>query len=199
MKKEWLAIKNGGFSSVEILLAVSVMALIITGFAGAIIYGQQSFAVAGSQARATLIAEEGLEAVRNIRDAGFSNLTDGTFGLSISGSQWSLTGSSDTTDSFTRAITITSVGANRKQVVSTVSWPKTPSRNDSVALKTYLTEWKKNTPAASCTVYCQGLSTYTIGTCRPNPNQCTENNETYEGGGDVYCTGGSSADTCCCK
>lgn len=49
----------------------------------------------------------------------------------------------------------------------------------------------------TCTTYCQGLS-YTSGTCRTNTQACTKNHETYESGGNLYCTGGPSADTCCC-
>ena len=40
-----------------------------------------------TRARAATLADEGLEAVRNIRDANFSNLTDGTFGLTTTGNQ----------------------------------------------------------------------------------------------------------------
>lgn len=199
MKREWPVIKNTGFSIVEVLLAVSVLALIITGFAGAIIYGEESTAVAGSRARAIYIAEEGLEAVRNIRDAGFANLTDGTFGLSTTGNQWSLSGSSDLTDIFTRTINVSAVDADRKQVVSTVTWQQTPSRTGNVSLTTYLTHWITAVSVASCTVYCQGLGGYTSGTCRAAPAQCTVNSESYEAGGNLYCTGGASVDTCCCQ
>lgn len=191
--------RQRGFSLVEVLLAVSVFALIVTALTGGLIYGQQSTAVSGQRAKATFLAEEGLEAVRNIRDASFSNLTNGTFGLSTAGNQWSLSGSSDTTDIFTRAIAISSVDADRKQVVSTVTWQQTPSQNGSVTLSTYLTQWKKSTPVSACNVYCQGLGGYTTGTCRANATQCTNNGETYEAGGDIYCTGGASADTCCCQ
>lgn len=193
---------NKGFSVVEVLLAVSVMALIITGFTGAIIYGQESTVVAASQARATFIAEEGLEAVRNIRDSGFANLTDGTFGLSTSSSQWSFNDSADVTDNFTRDINITSVDANRKQVVSTVTWQQTPSRTGNVALTTYLTHWKTTVPVTSCAVYCQTLGGYTTGTCRQNTQQCLNNSETYESGGNSICVtnfpGDPSHNTCCC-
>lgn len=199
MKKAQLVTKSKGFSLVEVLLAVSVFALIVTALVGVLIYGQQSTALSGQRAKAIFLAEEGLEATRNIRDANFSNLTDGTFGLTTTGNQWNLSGSSDTTDIFTRAITISSVDADRKQVVSTVTWQQTPSQNGNVVLSTYLTQWIRSTPVSSCSVYCQGLGTYTIGTCRANTNQCTSNGETYEAGGDIYCTGGPSADTCCCQ
>ena len=49
----------------------------------------------------------------------------------------------------------------------------------------------------TCTTVCQG-SGYSAGTCRQNAGKCTQNGETHVAAGDTYCTGGASADTCCC-
>ena len=87
----------------------------------------KSTALAGQRARAATLADEGLEAVRNIRDANFSNLTDGTFGLTTTGNQWNLSGASDTSDIFSRAITISTVDANRKSITSSITWQQNPS------------------------------------------------------------------------
>lgn len=199
---------QSGFSLVEVLLAVSVFSLIVTGLIGGLIYGQESTALAGQRARAAILADEGLEAVRNIRDANFSNLTDGTFGLTTTGNQWNLSGSSDATDIFTRAITISAVDAKRKQVTSTVTWQQNAQRNGTVSVVTYLTNWKASGggggPPTSCAAYCQTLpAVYTNGTCRQNTVQCTQNGETYESGGDSQCIttfpGDPSRDTCCCQ
>jgi|SRR3989344_1360406 len=187
-----------GFSNIEALLSAAILILIVTAFMGAYSYGSQSTAIAGQRTRATFLAEEGLEAARNIRDSSFGNLAAGTYGLAISSNQWVFSGSSDTTGEFTRQLIVTSVDASRKQVTSTVTWQQNPQRAGSVSTTTYLTNWQ-DTVAASCSTYCQSLTTYTAGTCRENDTQCTNNSETYESGGDIYCTGGSSTDTCCCK
>lgn len=198
---------KNGFSLVEVLLSVAVFALIVTALVGGLIYGQQSTALAGMRSRAAILADEGLEAARNIRDANFTNLTDGTFGLTTTGSQWNLSGSSDITDIFTRAITISTVDANRKQLVSTVTWQQNAQRNGAVSAVTYLTNWKASggggAPPVSCAAYCQTLPTgYTSSTCRQNTVQCTQNGEIYEVGGDSICItnfpGDPSHDTCCC-
>jgi len=49
----------------------------------------------------------------------------------------------------------------------------------------------------SCPAICttQGL---TGGTCRKNPATCNANGESNQPTGDVFCTGGKDADTCCC-
>lgn len=63
-----------GFSLVEILLASTVFAILVTGITGAFIYGRISTANAGYRTQALQLAEEGLEATRNIAAASFSNL-----------------------------------------------------------------------------------------------------------------------------
>lgn len=201
-KRLALSSPNGskGFSAIEVLLASSIFILIVAALMGAFIYGSESTALAGQRARAVFLAEEGLEASRNIRDASFSNLSDGTTGLAISGNQWIFSGTSDTTDDFyTRQITISAAGTDRKQVASTVTWQQNNQRTGSVSLTTNLTNWRNTTSISSCTIYCQTVGNYTLGTCRENSQQCISNSETYESGGDSLCTGGTSADTCCCK
>lgn len=113
-----------GFSVVEVLLAVTVFGMLVTALVGAIIYARSSTATAGNRARAAAIAEEGLEAVRTIRDANFATLADGTYGLAQSANQWVFSGTQDTTDVYTRQIIVTSAGTNRKNVTSRVSWPQ---------------------------------------------------------------------------
>ena len=107
-----------GFSLVEVILSTALFALLVTALVGAFLYGQESTAFAGNHARAVSFAEEGLEVVRNIRDAGFSNLTDGTFGLAVSGNQWTLSTSTDSMDIFTRQITIASLTKDGTRVTA---------------------------------------------------------------------------------
>ena len=131
-----------GFSLVEVLLASALLSIVVTTFTLAIIYGQESTALAGGVSRATLLAQEGLEATRNIRDESFSNLFDGSYGLAISGNQWVFSGNSDTTDGYVRQINISTVDDNRKLITSTVTWQQTPQRAGNVVLTTYLNNWR---------------------------------------------------------
>ncbi len=200
MKKGWLTTKSSGFSLVEIILASSLFALLILGLSGAFLYGQENTALSGKRARAVFLAEEGLEVARNIRDEDFANLADGTYGLAISGNQWAFSGSSDATDIFTRQVVVGSVDADRKQVTSTVTWQQNPQRTGSVSLVTYLANWQASAggpPASTCAEFCQSAS-YSSGVCRQNTKQCEKNDEIYESAGDLFCTAGQSADTCCC-
>lgn len=190
-----------GFSLVEVLLAVSIFGLIVTVLTGGLIYGQQSTAIAGMRSRAAVLADEGLEAARNIRDENFSNLTDGGYGLAISGNQWVFSGTSDVTDIFTRSVTISAVDANRKLVTSSVAWQQNQQRAGSVVLTTYLTNWQASSggggPPTTCNDYCVSLGNYSAGTCRKGVSQCNANGETNEHGGNPLCTQAEGG-TCCC-
>lgn len=192
--------RQAGFSVVEVLLAAGLLGLIVTAMIGALIIGQQSTAIAGARGRAVLFANEGVEAVRNIRDAAFSSMANGTYGLAVVGGQWAFLGTSDSTDIFTRQITIadSTVSASFKLVTATVTWSQTAQRTGSVAIVTELTNWQASAPApSSCSAYCVSLGIYSNGICRQSAAQCTNNGETYVAGGDAFCTGGGSPRCCC--
>jgi len=141
MPKEPSATENG-FSFIEVILAIAVIALLVTVFAGAIIYGQESIRVAENRFKARMLAGEGIDAVRNIRDNNYSSLTDGTFGLVVSSNQWSLSGSSDVSGIFTRRVTISTIDANTKQITANVSWQDTQTRTNQISIVTRLTNWR---------------------------------------------------------
>src|SRR3989338_3981762 len=123
-RKAWSATRAKGFSLVEVILSSAVFVLLVTALSCAYLYGQESTALAGNLARASMLTEEGLEAVRNIRDGGngVANLLNGTYGLTTTGNIWNLSGSSDTNGIFTRSVTISNVDSKRKLVTSNVTW-----------------------------------------------------------------------------
>lgn len=142
MQRVWSITKRAaGFSSVEVLLAATIFGMLVTALIGAFVYGQASSADGGDQIRANMLAEEGVEAVRNIRDAAYTNLSDGTYGLVQSGGAWTLSGTSDTTGIFTRQVSIAGVDGVRKSITATVSWP-TMSGTSQVSVTSRLTNWQ---------------------------------------------------------
>jgi Tfp pilus assembly protein PilV len=150
---------QSGMSLVEALLAMAIFAILSVGVISAIIYGQESSAVAGTRERAVKIAEEGIEAVRNIRDSGYGNLpADGTYGLVISGGVFALSGPSDTTDIFARTITLATVDSRTRTVNVNVNWQQTAQRTGAISLNTYLTDW-----VTSPAVYRHGMLVYGDG------------------------------------
>jgi len=185
--------RTSGFSVIEVVLAAGLFGLIITALVSILVYGEESSVLAGQRARATFLAEEGLEAVRNIRDENFSNLTDGNYGLQVSSNQWGFSGTSDATDVFTRQINISTIDINRKEITSTVTWQQNPQRIGSVVLTTRLTYWQE-IAIRTCSEYCRSLEAYGNGTCE---NKKCKRGENHEAEGDQYCIGKNN--TCCCR
>lgn len=132
-----------GFSIIETLFAITILAVTVPAFIGAIIMGEQSTQMSGAHTRALFLADEGLEVTRNIRDADFSNLTNGTHGIAISGDHWIFSGTSDLTDMFTRQITIADGGTDRKTITSQVTWQENPQQNKIITLSSRLTNWQE--------------------------------------------------------
>jgi len=131
-----------GFISIEALLAATIFGLLVTGLVGAYLYGQEATVLSGSRVRAVMLAEEGLEVVRNIRDASYANLVDGTYGLATSSNQWIFSSSSqDIIGGFTRQVTIATVDSKRKSITSNISWQQNQQRSGLVSLISRLTNW----------------------------------------------------------
>jgi hypothetical protein len=141
MPRAWSITKRqAGFSPVEILLAAAVLGFIVTALVGALVYGRAATADAGDHTRAVQLADEGIQAVTNIGNAAFANLTNGTFGLVQSGGIWTLSGTSDTTGIYSRSCVIADgTTTTRKTVTCTVTWSN-PQAN-STSATTLLTNW----------------------------------------------------------
>lgn len=125
----------------EVLLSGAIFALFATVLISAIIYGQETARVTGAHARAAYIAEEGLEAIRNIRDGAYTNLNDGTYGLTLVNNQWTLLGSNNVTGEFTRQVAISTIDTKTKKTVVTVTWPQNLQRTGTITLISYFTNW----------------------------------------------------------
>ncbi len=159
MNKECLNTKKFGFSLVEVILANAVFALLLVGLVGIYLYGQESSMLAGNRNRAILMAEEGIEAVKNISDNAFANLVDGTYGLTTTTNQWNLSGVSDVRDIFTRKIAISTVDSKRKNITSTVTWQQNLQRTGSVSTVTRLSNWTTTVSSRSMMVYSKNTAT----------------------------------------
>lgn len=140
MKREWSHTRTG-FSLIEVILSIAIFVLLVTAFAGAYLYGQEATMLAGNRARAVMLAEEGIEAARNLRDPAFSNLVDGNYGISTSSNQYSFVAGSDSDGFFNRSINISSASAQRKDVTAQVTWQQNPQRTGAVTIVTRLTNW----------------------------------------------------------
>ncbi len=131
-----------GGSLFEVIIVIGLLAL----FASTLFVsmGTQLMLSAGTyqSLQATALAQEGLEAARSIRDAGWSSLAVGTHGLLYTNTAWSFQHTSDTNDVFTRTIAVTALSAHERQVISTVSWMNPSHNTRSTSLATTLSNWR---------------------------------------------------------
>lgn len=142
---------SSGFSMVEIILAIAIFLVFLSAVSGLTLGFWQQARNAVNKEMATYLAQEAIEASRNMRDADFANLQDGTHGVSVSGNTFVYSGASDVTDIFTRQLTVSTINANQKRLNVVVSWVDSVYGNNSVTLETYLTNWRKVTPPPGLT------------------------------------------------
>lgn len=192
-------------SAVAVLLAVSVAILGITNANSALDYkkGEETLKIAqGCAEEALLRLRADLNWDPNQTQVALPG-TNGSCWVDVSGSGNNLTidikASITTPHLYERylQLQIKRVG----YAVNLLSWQETSSFAEAAPSPSPGTSPSPSpspTSPTTCAQYCQGL-TYSNGTCRANSNQCTVNGETYESGGDIYCTGGFSADSCCCN
>jgi len=132
------------FALIDVILGASLFLIIVTFTVPSLLYGQESTRLSGQRQRAVVYAEEGLEAIRNLRDANFTNLSvGGPYGLATSSGFWTLSGTSTTNGEFTRQILIGNTGTDRLVATSTVTWKQNAQRNNSISLSTNFTNWGK--------------------------------------------------------
>lgn len=142
-----------GFSLVEIVVAASIISVALLAILGiankAIVTSQRSL----NTYMASTLLEEGVEAVRTIRDGSWSNISSLTAGttyypsFSTSTNLWSLSSTASTVGIFTRTVTITAVNrdANDDIAVSGTNDPGTK-------LVTVSVSWPQGTTTASRTI-----------------------------------------------
>lgn len=143
MMKESSVIKNKrGFSLVEAIVAAGIFVIITTTIVASYISVSKYVLSAGVEVQAIFLAEEGLEAVRNIRDNDFARLlSGGPYGLTSVGA-WNFSGSQDTNGIYTRKVTIVSPDADTREVSVSVGWTY-KGENKSLTLKRQFNNWRK--------------------------------------------------------
>jgi hypothetical protein len=132
---------RGGASSVEVLLGIVIIAMASVAAFGLLATTLAAATVREQTDRAQLVAEEGLEAVKQIRGVDFQSLLPGTFGLARVGGSWAFSGSEDTSDGlYRRRVTVATVDDDTRDVSVVVDWTA-GGRNHSLRRDARLTDW----------------------------------------------------------
>lgn len=156
-----------GFSLVEILLAVGIFALFGTIMLSAFVYGREGVKLAGDRARATEIANGGVEVVRNIANPNYSNLSSFSNGtnyyVNSVNNQWQLTTTPQIIDNkYTRVINFSDGPNGSRKISVTVTWAQSLVRSGSVNVNTYFANWRQPTSSpikSGLFVYADGGTT----------------------------------------
>ncbi len=135
---------NKAFLSVEALLALSILSLVVLGVAIMFLSSEQATLTWGNRSTALMVAQEGIEAMRSIRNTNFSTLSNGTYGLAQTGGVWTTSGTSDTLQAgYARAVTVaTGSSSDSKEITSTVTWTGPTGQSQNTAVTTRLTNWR---------------------------------------------------------
>jgi hypothetical protein len=148
---------NQGQSLIELIIAIGIFVFVTSALVFLILDSYISGRLATEITKADFLAQEGLEAVRSIRDNSWSDLTSGSHGLAISGGHWVFQGTSedisDQLNNGSRVIEIENIDQYRKKVTSRIDW-QFSQKAEEVRLITYLTNWQKISVG-----YCTGTCT----------------------------------------
>ncbi|HWT55735.1 MAG TPA: hypothetical protein VN031_01735 [Candidatus Microsaccharimonas sp.] len=151
-------IGHAGATIVEVLVAIALTGIFMPVLATALVAAHAGRASSIQQLQAQSLLKEASEAVRSIREKGWTNVaTDGTYHAVPGASDWSLASGPETINGFTRQIVISTPQRNAadtivasggtndpstKHVVITVSWTKPTS--GSLSTDAYLSRWQAN-------------------------------------------------------
>lgn len=150
---------NKGFSIIEVILAIALFMIFSTGAVVLSLHNLDANRLGIDETIANQYAAEGMEAMRSIKNQSFSFIlnTAGT-GITRNGNGvWTYSGVNNTFGKFTRVIVVTdaqvdctgnivtngTVDTNIKKVTSRVIWQSSPTRNNTITLTSYLTNWKQ--------------------------------------------------------
>jgi len=134
--------KKEGFSLVEAIIAAAILMLIVTSVSTSYMSIRRYVISSAVETQAIFLAQEGLEAARNIRDYDFNLLVSGTTnGLLHAGNSWSFSGNQDVNGIYTRKIIISTPSANTRLVSAQVDWIY-DGTSKSITLNREFTNWR---------------------------------------------------------
>jgi len=135
-------VAKSGQSLIEAVVAIGITLLVITGLVVLAVGAVRSATLSRNRSLAVQYAQEGMEALRSIRDRNFSDLpTGGINRLVWTGTQWSTLAGTETINFYTRSFTSAQVSAGKLKITLTVAWSDSGGSH-TVDLTTYLTNWQ---------------------------------------------------------
>lgn len=131
-----------GQSLVEAIVAIGITVLVITGLVVLAIGAVRSATISRNRSVAVQYAQEGMEALRSVRDRSFSELpTSGTNRIVWTGADWGVLAGTETIGFYTRSFTSEQTAPGKLKILLSVAWTDSAGGH-TVDLTTYLTDWQ---------------------------------------------------------
>lgn len=135
--------KEKGQSLIEILIAIALAAIILPALFSGFAASREGKAQEGERLQATALNKEMEEAVRSVRENGWTTLAAGTYYATVSGTTWALVTGSETVGNFSRQLTITQMpDPSIKKIDYLTTWAQPYA--GSIATTEYITRYLGN-------------------------------------------------------
>lgn len=149
---------QAGFGLIELIVAMGLFMIVVVTGTGGVLQTYSLNTLSRTETQAKLYAQEGIAATHSIVKQDWANISAGTYGLDTGGGLWAFSGISDTLGDYTRTTQIEAVERDGSgnivvsggtvdpdtfKITSTVNWSLSPTRNNTVDLIAYLTNYRK--------------------------------------------------------
>ena len=117
-------IEKSGSTLVEVIIAMMLFTMVAFPIITMVLGSHTGTLRSEDSLEATALAQEGIEAVRAIRDYDWDDVEVGIHGLTSTGGYWDLSAEidEDLLDKYTRRIEITDISSYKKEIIVTVGW-----------------------------------------------------------------------------
>ncbi|MFC1595127.1 hypothetical protein ACFL3E_01720 [Patescibacteria group bacterium] len=151
---------KSGQSILEVIVAMAIFGLIAASMMSMALGGFVGLEQGGDQTEAEALAQEGIEAVRGIRDDAWNRIIYSTSSIAIGGNEWVFSGEGTTEQigQYTRVISFADVcrdgsdnittcpgiytDAHSKKIAATVTWDTRNNVSNTVQRVAYITNWE---------------------------------------------------------
>jgi len=141
-------LKQKGFSLLEIILSLAILTILATVYTINLLDNEMNIFSNTKRNTAIVLAESSMEAIYNINNNSFNNLTDGDYGLSENGNQIALIAGSDTIsinndkNVYVRTISIKTINIKQKEIKINISWEGHNGRINNINSLFYISDKK---------------------------------------------------------
>ncbi len=151
---------NKGSTILEAIIAIAIFSVVFTSLTVLYLGSYGSNLRDSERFQADMYMQQAFEAARSIRDYNFSNLTNGTHGLSRASGYWQFSGSKDILGQFIRSVEIDeirrdtncsivesggTIDTNSKKITVTITWDLEEGNETTISSSQYLNKWTDST------------------------------------------------------